>query len=77
MRRSVIPQLRITDLGLVDVGKFALTSVTPGRGGWPAPAGAVPAVNPAVAMSRCRLADSCHWRASPAPRRKLLPGTWR
>jgi adenine deaminase len=27
---SVIPQLRITDLGLVDVDKFALTSVTPG-----------------------------------------------
>jgi adenine deaminase len=27
---SVIPQLRITDLGLVDVDKFALTSVAPG-----------------------------------------------
>jgi len=26
---SVIPELRITDYGLVDVGKFALTSVTP------------------------------------------------
>ena len=27
---SVIPQLRITDLGLIDVDKFALTSVAPG-----------------------------------------------
>jgi adenine deaminase len=27
---SVIPELRITDRGLVDVGKFALTSVAPG-----------------------------------------------
>ncbi len=27
---SVIPELRITDRGLVDVDKFALTSVTPG-----------------------------------------------
>jgi adenine deaminase len=26
---SVIPELRITDHGLVDVDKFALTSVTP------------------------------------------------
>ena len=27
---SVIPELRITDRGLVDVDKFALTSVAPG-----------------------------------------------